>query len=139
MFSGDNLLYLLTLLEAIEKAIQYVSHFEDAPTFFHADDQLHFHATTHLLLTIGEESKKLEPGLKKKFPLIPWKAISGMRNRLAHDYRGTDFNLVFSVVDKDLPLLKNALIKMLPIIDYDEKELNAALESPFYKHLAYLK
>ncbi len=95
MYSSDNLLYILTILEAIEKVKKYTNRFPSAKAFFDADDQLFFHATTNLLLTIGEESKKLEKGLKNEFPNIPWNAIAGMRNRLVHDHRGDDLNLVF--------------------------------------------
>lgn len=139
MYSGNNLLYILTVLEAIEKISIFVSKFKDAPSFFKADDQLYFHAVNSLLLAVGEESKKLESDLKKEFEEIPWSAIAGMRNRLAHDYRGIDFNLVFSTATVEIPILKSVLIKMLKMIDYDKGELNAALNSTFYKHLNYLR
>lgn len=139
MYSGDNLLYLLTILEAIEKVFKFTGHFQTAVEFFETEDQLYFHATTNLLLAIGEESKKLEAGLKDEFPAIPWHAIAGMRNRLAHDYRGIDFFMVFSVATNDLQELKQALIQMIKHIDYDPAELDAALNSDFYTHLDYLK
>jgi len=139
MYSGDNLLYILTMLEAIEKVKIFVSKFDNAVSFFQAEDQLYFHAVNSVLLAIGEESKKLEDGLKQQFPKTPWRAIAGMRNRLAHDYRGIDFNLVFSVSKGDLPELKIVLVQMLPLIAYDPQELQVAIESPFYKHLGYLK
>ncbi len=139
MFSGDNLLYLLTMLEAIEKAQKFAARFDGAAAFFQTDDQLYFHASTHLLLAIGEESKKLEDGLKLQFPDVPWKLIAGMRNRLAHDYRGIDFELVYSVVQQELPKLKQSLVEMLSLISFDEGEFEAALNSPFYNHLNYLK
>lgn len=60
MYSGDNLLYILTILEAIEKVLKFTGRFQSAKGFFEADDQLYFHATTNLLLAIGEESKKIE-------------------------------------------------------------------------------
>ena len=59
------------MLETIEKVTKYAVSFENAPSFFQAEDQLYFHATTHLLLAIGEESKKLESELKVQFPEIP--------------------------------------------------------------------
>lgn len=139
MYNGDNLLYILTMLEAIEKVQRFSSKFVTAEDFFNAEDQLYFHASTHLLLAIGEESKKLEDDLKQQFSAIPWRAIAGMRNRLAHDYRGIDFQLVFSVIRQDLPELKKALVDMLPLISYDKAELEVALQSPFYKHLSYLR
>jgi len=139
MYSGDNLLYILTMLEAIEKVRKYTESFQSAEEFFDADDQLYFHATTNLLLAIGEESKKLEKDLKNEFLAIPWNAMAGMRNRLAHDYRGVDFYMVFSVASNDILDLKQVLIQMLESIDFDPKELKAALDSDFYRHLAYLR
>ena len=127
------------MLEAIEKIKIFVSKFNDAPSFFKADDQLYFHAVNSLLLAVGEESKKLEAELKKGFEEIPWSAIAGMRNRLAHDYRGIDFNLVFSTATVEIPILKSVLIQMLKMIDFDKGELKAALNSPFYSHISYLK
>ncbi|MCF8243727.1 MAG: DUF86 domain-containing protein [Saprospiraceae bacterium] len=139
MFSGDNLLYLLTMLEAIEKVKQFISPFANARNFFYKDDQLHFHAVSHLLLAIGEESKKLEKGLKEAFPAIPWKLMTGMRNRLSHDYRGIDFNLVFATANNEMEPLKLALLKMIEMMPFDKGELEAALNSQFYKHLGYLR
>lgn len=92
-----------------------------------------------MLLAIGEESKKLEKGVKNEFPTIPWNAIAGMRNRLAHDYRGIDYFMVFSIATHDIHELKQALIQMLKKINYDPAELEAALNSDFYRHLAWLR
>ncbi|MBK9014133.1 MAG: DUF86 domain-containing protein [Saprospiraceae bacterium] len=139
MYSGNNLLYILTILEAIEKVEKFVAPFANSTDFFQKDDQLHFHAVSHILLAIGEESKKLEKGLKEAFPEIPWKLMAGMRNRLSHDYRGIDFNMVFAVSKNELTPLKEAILKMMPMISFDKGELEAALNSQFYKHLGYLR
>ena len=139
MYSGDNLLYLLTMLEAIEKVERYTMPFGDAQDFFQKDDQLHFHASSHLLLAIGEESKNLEKALRDEYSQIPWKLMAGMRNRLSHDYRGTDPHLVFSVIKNELSPLKLALLDMLHKITLDKAALEAALKSDFYKHLGYLR
>jgi uncharacterized protein with HEPN domain len=39
--------------------------------------------------------------------------VIGMRNRLVHDYLGTDFGEVWRVVQEDLPTLKQQLRKIL--------------------------
>jgi uncharacterized protein with HEPN domain len=139
MHKGDNLLYILTMLEAIEKVFLFADRFDSSKSFFETEDQLFFHASSHLLLAVGEESKKLDNELKLSYPDIPWKAIAGMRDRLAHDYRGINYDLVFSVAKQDLPPLKDALINMLNLIDFDPFELEAALSSDYYKHLKFLK
>ena len=43
---------------------------------------------------IGEAVSKLPEDIKEKNPQIPWGLIKGMRNRLIHEYFGTDLNLV---------------------------------------------
>ena len=35
---------------------------------------------------IGEATKNVSPSLKEKYPEIPWKEISGMRDMLIHEY-----------------------------------------------------
>ena len=47
---------------------------------------------------------------------MPWNAISGFRNVLAHNYLGIDLAVVWSVVEKDLPELGSAIERMLRAI-----------------------
>ena len=42
-------------------------------------------------------------------PEIPWQQIVGMRNVLVHRYFGVDFDVVWSVVENDLPRLRATL------------------------------
>jgi uncharacterized protein with HEPN domain len=48
---------------------------------------------------IGEASKKITALTKNQNPDIPWKKISGMRDKLIHDYFGIDLISVWSVVE----------------------------------------
>ena len=77
MYSKGNLIYILTILEAIEKIFIYSSEFESADAFFQANDQLNYNASNNLLLAIGEESKKIDSQLKNEFDNIPWVQIAG--------------------------------------------------------------
>ncbi|MBI9039557.1 MAG: hypothetical protein JEY97_15620 [Bacteroidales bacterium] len=52
---------------------------------FQANDQMNFNACQILLLTIGEESKKIEAFLKFQLSSTPWELIAGLRNRLTND------------------------------------------------------
>ena len=58
MFDSRNMLYILTILEAIEKISLYCDAFEDEEQFYQANNQLNFNATVNLLIAIGEENKK---------------------------------------------------------------------------------
>lgn len=125
MFSNKNLAYILTALEAIEKIILYTSDFQDPEDFYEANDQLNFNGTYNLLLTIGEETRKIEARLKKDFSEIPWHRIKGLRNYLAHDYRGTDPEIIFDITKNYLPGLKTVLIKMVDLLSIDADKLNS--------------
>jgi uncharacterized protein with HEPN domain len=138
MYNQRNLAHILTSLEAIEKIFLYTEPFEDPEVFFWANDQLNFNATYNLLLVIGEETKKIEIDLKKEFPIIPWRQISGVRNHLAHDYRGTDPEILYEIIRIHLPPLKEALIKMLSRIEIDNGLLEKIISTNHYKNLKYL-
>jgi uncharacterized protein with HEPN domain len=58
---------------------------------------------------IGEAVSLLPQTIKKENPGIPWVAIKGMRNRLIHEYFGTDLLLVWRVIKEELPELKSSL------------------------------
>ncbi|AQG80923.1 DUF86 domain-containing protein [Spirosoma montaniterrae] len=139
MFDKRNITYICTILECIEKVFIYGDGFTDATQFMWAQDQLNFNATWGLLLVIGEESKKLDSDLKKQYPQILWQQIAGMRNYLAHDYRGVDKNLVFDVSRTQISKLKDVLLKMIDDVSYDKEALAEALDSPYYLHIQYLR
>jgi uncharacterized protein with HEPN domain len=63
MFENTSLLYICTILEAIEKIEIYAHSFDNGWELMEANDQMNFNAINRLLLTIGEESKKIEQGL----------------------------------------------------------------------------
>lgn len=133
-YSEKNILYILTVLEAIEKIQLYVDGYTNATDFFAANNQMTFNAVSHLLLAVGEESKKIEEVLKEEMGLINWEEIAGMRNRIAHDYRGIDKEVVFEVVQKDLPILKQVLLMMIKFVEPDSSKLKEILISEWYQH-----
>lgn len=58
---------------------------------------------------IGEAVSHLPEEVKQNTPQIPWILIKGMRNRLIHEYFGTDLQLVWNVITNELPLFKKEL------------------------------
>lgn len=138
MYSSKNLLYILTILEAIEKISIYTQEFNDEESFFHANKNLNFNGTVNLLIAIGEENKKIDKELKNS-QNINWKNISAMRDKISHNYRGIDESIVWDIVVNYLPKLKEELIKMIPQIEDYKVFLKEALNSEFYSDLEYLK
>lgn len=136
-----DLLPLLVTLESIGKIEIYASGFNNAIDFFQHDDQVKFNASLLLLINIGEQSGKLSDDLKIKYPNLPFSEIKGLRNRIAHDYTGIDYEMVYDIIIKDIPAIKSKLIFLLKcelsLGTFDLGELYAAKQSLFYKHIDF--
>ena len=46
---------------------------------------------------IGEATKKVPADLKQRYPHIDWRGMTGMRDKLIHDYFGVDYDIVWDV------------------------------------------
>ncbi len=68
-------------------------------------DKVRVRAVELSVYIIGEATRMLPDDLKTQYPDIEWKAISGTRNILAHVYWGVDLDIIWDVVQHDLPVL----------------------------------
>jgi len=68
-------------------------------------DEVRKRAFVRSLEIIGEAAKKIPQNIRDEYPQIEWKKISGMRDRLIHDYGGVDYLIVWDVVKKRVPQL----------------------------------
>jgi uncharacterized protein with HEPN domain len=58
---------------------------------------------------IGEAASRLAPETQARFPTLPFRAMRGMRNIIAHDYGEVDLDLVWKTATADLPTLIETL------------------------------
>jgi len=68
------------------------------------DRQLNL-ALVRLLEIIGEAAARLSTSTRASHPQIPWSQIVGLRNHLIHGYDTVDFDIVWRIVESDLPPL----------------------------------
>ena len=68
------------------------------------------------LIFIGETVKVLDTKTNHdyliKYPEIPWNAIMGLRDIIAHEYHHIDAEEIVNVINKDLPVLLQTIEKM---------------------------
>jgi uncharacterized protein with HEPN domain len=70
------------------------------------EDPMMSRAVVRSLEIIGEATKKISPDFTASFPLLPWKEMAGMRDRLIHHYFGVDYEIVWNTVREDLEILE---------------------------------
>ena len=93
--------------EAIEKIQRYVAGLDhDA---FIKDDKT-IHSVVRNLEIIGEAANRLTKDFRFQHTEIEWRRIIGLRNRIVHDYFNIDVEIVWEIIQKDLPNLKSKLI-----------------------------
>ena len=98
------------ILEAIDKIDKYVLDIDKGQ--FEQDD-MRIDAVVRNLEIIGEAANRISKELKEKHSYIDWVQIRGLRNRIVHEYFGVSTNLVWTIVQKDLPVLRSYLIKLI--------------------------
>lgn len=109
----EDRVYLLHIRDAIRQVVEYTAIRKEE---FCADRKTQ-DAVVRNLEIIGEATKRLSVSLKSAHPDVPWKPIAGMRDKLIHDYFGVNVELVWEVVERDLPSLcekVNRLLVSLP-------------------------
>jgi uncharacterized protein with HEPN domain len=71
-------------------------------------------ALVRLLEIVGEAANRLTPEQRERLTGIPWPEIVGLRNRLIHGYDSVDFDILWQIVNADLPPLVENLSRLLP-------------------------
>ena len=138
---NNDLLYLLSIIESVEKVMLYSKDSQSAISFFDINEQINFNATLTLLMHIGETVGKLSDDLLEKSPEIHWEKIRGLRHRIAHDYIALDIVIIFDVIKNKLPDFLNAVyaltVKRLHEGILSTEELNVAVGSRYYRHIDF--
>lgn len=62
-------------------------------------------ALTRLVEIIGEAANRVPLSIQTKHPSLPWMQMIGARNRLIHGYDSVDYDILWAIITRDLPVI----------------------------------
>lgn len=101
--SRSSVLLLREILDAVGRIEEYLRDVSYEQFVVDVEKQ---DAVLRRLEVIGEAVKGLPSELKDRYPDTPWREIAAARNMLVHEYFRVDLELVWEMVDDDLPELR---------------------------------
>lgn len=96
----DFLFYLEDMLESMHRIKKYTADlsFEEFK-----ESDLRIDAVIRNLEIIGEASNNIPEEVTSKYPELPWKKMYGLRNLIAHEYFGIDYENIWKIISDELP------------------------------------
>jgi len=110
MSKRGNIEFLSDIHEAILRIELYIQHI-DYESFL--EDIKTQDAVVRNLEIIGEAAKNITDEFKEKHPQILWKDLAGIRDKLIHHYFGVNLEIIWTIIEEDLPLLKEKIRHIL--------------------------
>lgn len=74
-----------------------------------SSDPMRYDATIRNIELIGEAATHVPESVRTTHPEIPWRVIIATRNKLIHGYAGIDDDVLWSIVQSDIPVLLRGL------------------------------
>lgn len=106
----DPKIFLKHILESIEDVEDYIN---DISKKKFSEDIKTQDAVIRKLEIIGEAVKNLPNDFRKLHTEIEWREISGMRDRLIHEYFDVNIDIVWGTAKKDIPEFKKQVLELL--------------------------
>lgn len=110
MYKRPINLLLNDMRQAIDRIEQYIKNLSfDA----FSDDQKSVDAVVRNLEIIGEAASRLPDEFKEKYSEIEWYKVVGLRHRIVHVYFGIDLEIIWQILQKDLPELRQKFTRIM--------------------------
>ena len=97
-------------LDKIIKDIEFINKHMDGVSYEEfIDDEVLNNCICFKMIQISENAARLPSDLKSNTPSIPWIQMTGLRNRIVHEYGNVDMTILYDTVTKDLAQLLEVL------------------------------
>jgi uncharacterized protein with HEPN domain len=105
----DPLIFIAHILECINDIETYTKGM-DFETFL--NNKMAQDAVIRKFEIMGEAAKNISREFREWHATIPWKRMAGLRDKLIHQYMGTDLAAIWTTIEEVLPTLKSDLKKL---------------------------
>jgi uncharacterized protein with HEPN domain len=103
----------VSVRQMLDHAREAVAMVRDRSRHDLGTDRLLNLSLTRLLEIIGEAASRVSEGFREAHAEVAWAEIIGLRNRLIHGYDVVDLDILWEIVQRDLPTLVLALETIL--------------------------
>ncbi len=69
------------------------------------EDRIFFYGLTKIVEIIGEAAYMITKEFKQAHPVIPWREMEGMRHVLVHGYHTVRPEVLWDVIENDVPAI----------------------------------
>jgi uncharacterized protein with HEPN domain len=109
--------FLQDMFEATRRILSYTKGLDY--TAFQQDFKTQ-DAVLRNLEILGEAAKHIPAEVSTQYPNLPWREMAGTRDRLIHHYFGVNLDVVWGIVQMELPDVVTELEVLLENIDFRE-------------------
>jgi uncharacterized protein with HEPN domain len=106
----DDSVYLLHILDAIGLIEQYTRGMSENE--FLSNSMAH-DAVIRQIENIAEAARNISDEFQEKHSRLPWEKMTGIRNKIIHEYFNINYAIVRDTVKDDLPFLQKSIKKIL--------------------------
>ena len=108
-----------TYVEDIIEHMTYAEDFIKNLTFEEfAKDKKTILSVTKCIEVVGEATKHIPDAIRDKYPEIPWRDLTGIRDRLVHGYFKVNLEIVWMTATQEFPELWPKMERVLDDIDF---------------------
>lgn len=70
-------------------------------------------AVLYRLQTLTQALRDMTDERRARYPEVPFRAMSGLRTVIVHDYLSLEMEIIWNIVEENIPLLKPQVARML--------------------------
>jgi len=108
--SRDERQRLTDLQGAVEAILAHSKRARDQGS---TEDPMLHDALLFQFVVVGEAVKHLSEEIRAQAPEVPWRDVAALRDLITHEYFRISIERILQIVDRDLPVLQEAIARLL--------------------------